>query len=167
MPPDAPMAGVVATSPDEPAGAALSAAGADAGTPPAAPAAEPRLPEALSSSGLGALEPAERAAPAARAAPAPIEPLGLRGEDNPFAPRLSAPAGPAPAGSSLLAVLASYVLPGGGPLPASTTLLLLVQLAVILAALLAGPRPGLFERIVPSGLLGARRGCALAVSRPG
>ena len=57
---------------------------------------------------------------------------------NPFA-TLAAPGGPAPAGSSLLAVLANYVLPGGG-LPTST-LFLFVQLAVILAAFSA-PRLG-------------------------
>jgi hypothetical protein len=57
------------------------------------------------------------------------------------------------------------VLPGGGSLPAST-LFLFVQLAVILAAV-AAPRPGVHERLVAMGLLGARAGHRLAVARPG
>jgi hypothetical protein len=82
---------------------------------------------------------------------------------NPFA-TLAAPGGPAPAGSSLLAVLASYVLPGSG-LP-TTTLLLLVQLAVILAAFVA-PRSGTGERILALGRLGPRHGYRTVLARPG
>ena len=77
---------------------------------------------------------------------------------------IAAPGGPAPAGSSLLAVLASYVLPGSG-IPA-TTLLLFVQLAVILAACLA-PRSGIGERIHAPGLFGPRHGYRTVLARPG
>ena len=87
-------------------------------------------------------------------------------QDNPFQVRLEAQGGPAPVGSSLLAVLASYVLPGGGSLPIQSTLFLFVQLAVILAFALA-PRPGSGERLVLWGLLRSQPGHRLAVRRPG
>jgi hypothetical protein len=93
-------------------------------------------------------------------------PAGASAEDdgaNPFA-TLDAVGGPAPAGSSLLAVLASYVLPGGG-LPTST-LLFFVQLAVILAAFYA-PRSGIGERIHALGRLGPRLGYRTVLARPG
>jgi hypothetical protein len=90
----------------------------------------------------------------------PKEPAG----HNPF-DTISAPGGPAPAGSSLLAVLASYVIPGGGSLPGST-LMLLVQLAVILAAFYA-PRLGLGERVLALGRLGPRFGYRTVLARPG
>jgi peptidoglycan/LPS O-acetylase OafA/YrhL len=77
---------------------------------------------------------------------------------------LVSPVGPAPA-QSLLAVLASYILPGSGPLPAGT-IVLLVMLGVMLVAACA-PRPGGSERIWLSGLLGPGRGHGLAVRRPG
>lgn len=86
--------------------------------------------------------------------------------DNPFPVHLEAQGGPAPVGSSLLAVLASYVLPGGGSLPIQSTLFLFVQLAVILAFALA-PRPGSGERLVLWGLLRSQAGHRLAVRRPG
>ena len=86
--------------------------------------------------------------------------------DNPFQVHLEAQGGPAPVGSSLLAVLASYVLPGGGSLPIQSTLFLFVQLAVILAFALA-PRPGSGERLVLWGLLRSQPGHRLAVRRPG
>ena len=79
---------------------------------------------------------------------------------------MEAQGGPAPVGSSLLAVLASYVLPGGGSLPVQSTLFLFVQLAVILALALA-PRPGTGERLVLWGLLRSQAGHRLAVRRPG
>ena len=86
--------------------------------------------------------------------------------DDPFQVHLEAQGGPAPVGSSLLAVLASYVLPGGGSLPIQSTLFLFVQLAVILAFALA-PRPGSGERLVLWGLLRSQPGHRLAVRRPG
>jgi hypothetical protein len=85
---------------------------------------------------------------------------------SPFEVHLEAQGGPAPAGSSLLAVLASYVLPGSGSLPLQSTLFLFVQLALILAFALA-PRPGVGERLVLWGLLGSQAGHRLAVRRPG
>ncbi len=85
---------------------------------------------------------------------------------SPFQVHLEAQGGPAPVGSSLLAVLASYVLPGGGSLPLQSTLFLFVQLAVILAFALA-PRPGSGERLVLWGLLRSQAGHRLAVRRPG
>jgi hypothetical protein len=126
---------------DAPLTSALSGALGPLGPPPVPPASE-RADEGAGPSAFGA------------------------GDVTPFVVYVNAPFGSAPAGSSLLAVLASYVLPGGGPLPASTTLLLLLQLAVILAALVA-PRPRLFERVVASGLMGHRPGHRLAVCRPG
>ena len=80
------------------------------------------------------------------------------------APQLVSPSGPAPA-QSLLAVLASYILPGTGPVPAGT-IFLLVMLGVLLVAAYA-PRPAGSERIWLAGLLGPRRGHGLAVRRPG
>jgi hypothetical protein len=74
------------------------------------------------------------------------------------------PTGPAPS-QSLLAVLAAYILPGSGPVPAST-IMVLVMLGLILAAVFA-PRPAGAERIWLSGLVGARVGHGLAVRRPG
>ena len=52
---------------------------------------------------------------------------------------LVAPEGVATGGSSLLAVLAGYILPGSGPAPPAT-LMMLVLLGLILAAVYA-PRP--------------------------
>ena len=78
---------------------------------------------------------------------------------------LVAPQNAAPAGSSLLAVLASYILPGSGPAPPAT-LMMLVLLGLVLAAVFA-PRPAGSERIWLSGLLGPRVGHGLAVRRPG
>ena len=76
---------------------------------------------------------------------------------------LDAQGGPAPAGSCLLAVLASYVIPGGWQ-PAIQSMFLFVQLAVILAAL--APRPGSGERLHALGLLGPRHGSRRS-GRPG
>jgi hypothetical protein len=95
----------------------------------------------------------------------PSGPEAAAPEDNPFAQTWDAVGGPAPAGSSLLAVLASYVIPGGGALP-TTTLLLFVQLAVILAAFYA-PRSGIGERIHALGRLGPRLGYRTVLARPG
>ncbi|HSH32943.1 MAG TPA: hypothetical protein VLB31_04935, partial [Actinomycetota bacterium] len=93
--------------------------------------------------------------------------VAFGGEDAPAqiaAPQLVSPAGPAPA-QSLLAVLASYILPGSGPVPAGT-LFVLLMLGVLLWAAY-GPRPAGSERIWLSGLLGPRAGHGVAVRRPG
>jgi hypothetical protein len=85
--------------------------------------------------------------------------------DNPFSEAWDAVGGPMPAGSSLLAVLASYVIPGGGALP-TTTLLFFVQLAVILAACCA-PRLGRGELALALARLGPRSGYRTVLARPG
>ena len=94
-------------------------------------------------------------------------PVVFGAEDAPAriaAPQLVSAGGPAPA-QSLLAVLASYILPGSGPVPAGT-IFLLVMLGVILLAA-GAPRLGGSERIWLSGLVGPGSGHGLAVRRPG
>ncbi len=81
------------------------------------------------------------------------------------APQLVAPVGAAPAGSSLLAVLAGYVLPGTSGPPAST-LVLLIVIGLILGVGYAA-RPQLSEAVVSINLLGASSGHGMAVRRPG
>ena len=112
------------------------------------------------------LEPSAATAPPTRsdAAGGPGVDRGDRSGDNPFA-EFAAPGGPVPAGSSLLAVLASYVIPGGGSLP-GTAMFFLVQLAVILVAF-AAPRAGLGERALALGRLGPRSGYRTVLARPG
>ncbi len=146
-----------------------SAAGAPAIAPPPgvrldAPPPEPSRSEFSPALSLepSSAQPASTSRAAAAAAPgAPAQqPLG----HNPF-DTISAPGGPAPDSSSLLAVLASYVIPGGGAMPGST-LLLLVQLAVILAVFYA-PRLGIGERVLALGRLGPRFGYRTVLARPG
>jgi len=171
-----------ATAPDR-FEAALPAAPATPALAPVAPPTSP--PDAPAATGRGAADPAaarpppqprsrlvealggvDRPAPDALAIGREIGPGAAGAEPdgaNPF-DTLAAPGGPAPAGSSLLAVLASYVLPGSG-LP-STTLLLFIQLAVILAAFYA-PRSGLGERIHALSQLGPRLGYRTVLARPG
>ncbi len=143
-PPDAPMAPTPATRPDPVAADATPLPGTELITT----LGPDRAPDALTL--------AEEAEP------------GPAGQDedaagNPFA-TFGAPDGAVPAGSSLLAVLASYAIPGSG-LP-STTLLLFVQLALILAAFYA-PRSGIGERLVALGRLGPRHGYRTVLARPG
>jgi hypothetical protein len=158
--PDAPVTIV----PDLPA----TAAPADPQDPDLAVPAGFGSPSSILSGPFEGLTPTSTAAPPSVRVSDATPPGGALGpgDVSPFSPRFDAVGGPVPVGSSLLAVLASYVLPGGGPVPGSSTLLLLLQLAVILAALVA-PRPALRERLVLWGLLGARRGHRLAVCRPG
>jgi hypothetical protein len=82
-----------------------------------------------------------------------------------FAASFVAPIGAAPSGSSLLAVLAGYVLPGSGGAPASTIVLLIV-LGLILGVTY-GAFPQMTERLAAGRLLGASAGHGLAVRRPG
>ena len=111
------------------------------------------------------LEPSvSTAAPTRRDAAGPPGPQSGASDDNPFA-TIAAVGGPVPVGSSLLAVLASYVIPGGGALP-TTTLFLFVQLAVILAAFSA-PRLGRGELALALGRLGPRSGYRTVLARPG
>ena len=81
------------------------------------------------------------------------------------APRLVAPPGAAPAGSSLLSVLAGYVLPGVSGPPASTLVLFIVVGLILGVSYAACPQ--LSERLAPGNLLGASTGHRLAVRRPG
>ncbi len=78
---------------------------------------------------------------------------------------MATPVGAAPTGSSLLAVLAGYVLPGSGGAPASTIVLFIV-LGLILG-LTYGAFPQMTERLALGNLMGASRGHGLAVRRPG
>jgi hypothetical protein len=112
------------------------------------------------------LDPARPAA-GAPAAGTPVVPAteAFAGAEAEFAaPQVVSPGGPAPA-QSLLAVLAAYILPGSGPVPAST-IMVLVMLGLILVAVFA-PRPGGSERIWLAGRVGPRVGHGLAVRRPG
>jgi hypothetical protein len=160
--PVAPAARIVAAVPSSSLGA------------PTMPTRRPSPPgpiaDAIAAAGFSNPISLERPDPIAATAPSGRDegPAGFVAEDpgaNPFAVHLEAPGGAAPAGSSLLAVLASYVLPGGGSLP-PTTLFLFLSLAVILAVALA-PRPGAGERLVLLGLLRSLSGHQLAVRRPG
>lgn len=82
-----------------------------------------------------------------------------------LATTIQAPVGAAPPGSSLLAVLAGYALPGVGGMPATSIMfLIIVGLVVTLAY---GVRPRFTERLHLGGLLGASDGHSLAVARPG
>ena len=96
-------------------------------------------------------------------------PVGSRSGDDAFDSGYGVSAGGrwsfAPAGSSLLAVLAGYVLPGGGGAPAST-LVLFIVLGLILGIGYAA-RPQISERVALGRLLGAATGHGLAVCRPG
>jgi hypothetical protein len=174
-PPGAPV--VKLGGPTAPSGVALASLGAPTAPPDVpgvTPAAGPDPPEAASPPPRGAefssiqLEPARPVVtPSSRdggiGGPTAAE-EAAQSDHNPFA-ELTAPGGPAPAGSSLLAVLASYVLPGSGSLPA-TTLLLFVQLAVLLALALA-PRLGRGEPALALGRLGPRSGYRTVLARPG
>ena len=93
--------------------------------------------------------------------------LATRGEEPSFgfAAEMVIPVGPAPAGSSLLAVLAGYVLPGSSGPPAST-LVMLIVIGLILGVGYAA-RPQLTEALASQRLLGASSGHGMAVRRPG
>ena len=93
--------------------------------------------------------------------------LATRGEEPSFgfAAEMVVPVGPAPAGSSLLAVLAGYVLPGSSGPPAST-LVMLIVIGLILGVGYAA-RPQLTEALASQRLLGASSGHGMAVRRPG
>ncbi len=87
--------------------------------------------------------------------------------DGVFSARVEAPIVPIGAGgSSLLAVLASYIIPGSGPVPMSLAITLLAQVAVLLMMMRA-PRQRLAERVVLIGLTAGMTGHRRAVQRPG
>jgi hypothetical protein len=82
-----------------------------------------------------------------------------------FGESVVAPIGTITSGSSLLAVLAGYVLPGVGGPPATT--LIMFVLVGLLVAIARAPRPQLSERLWSGSLMGAASGHGLAVCRPG
>lgn len=188
VPPDTPV-----VTPDTRPAAAISATTWSAATPQAPVVTLPKGPEdqvtpAVAATQPDAAPPAKR--PVAHVAPAPglerftLDPSGpavqqitapvrtdpvsfgheVQPPDN-LTVELVAPQVAAPAGSSLLAVLASYILPGSGPVPPAT-FMMLVLLGLILAVAYA-PRPSGSERIWLSGLLGPSSGHDPAVRRPG
>ncbi len=116
---------------------------------------------------LGPSSPRDPIALAARPA------SGTRGTDGDerstgstiFDAQLVAPTDTAPAGSSLLAILAGYALPGGGGAPAST-LVLFIVVGLIVGLGYAACAQGT-ERIALGRLLGAASGHRPAVCRPG
>ena len=95
----------------------------------------------------------------------PGMPFGEEGRSALFSESVAAPVGSVTSGSSLLAVLAGYVLPGVGGPPAST--LIMFVLVGLIVALARAPRPQLSERLHVGALLGAASGHGLAVCRPG
>ena len=99
------------------------------------------------------------------AIPAGLGTLGDQGASALFSEAVEAPIGTISSGSSLLAVLAGYVLPGVGGPPAST--LIMFVLVGLIVAIARAPRPQLSERAFAGALLGAASGHGLGVQRPG
>jgi hypothetical protein len=91
--------------------------------------------------------------------------FGEEGGSTLFSESVSVPFGSVTSGSSLLAVLAGYVLPGVGGPPASTIVMFI--LVGLIVAIARAPRPQLSERAHDGALLGAARGHGLVVCRPG
>ncbi len=110
------------------------------------------------------------ARPPAATASLPHPPTGADAttatKDDVFGARVEAPMSAVAGGSSLLAVLASYALPGSGPVPMSLALVMFAQLAIMLGMMRA-PRVHLSERLVIVGLLAGDAGHRRAVQRPG
>ena len=165
VPPDAPVITPVApptAPPDAPTGAATSEAASDALATTAREATPRSSLEALG--GVSRAPDALTATASRDIGPGPAGQSAAHEDgENPF-DTLTATGGPASAGSSLLSVLASYVMPGGG-LPVAT-IILFIQLAVILAAFYA-PRAGIAERIHALGRLGPMHGYRTVLARPG
>jgi hypothetical protein len=160
------------------------AAATDAPAPtraePAAAAAPPRRSEAAVSGlltrnaplhqNLMALDPDRGHSPVAPVDATAIErgpgtAFGEEGGSTLFSESVSVPFGSVSSGSSLLAVLAGYVLPGVGGPPASTIVMFI--LVGLIVAIARAPRPQLSERAHDGALLGAARGHGLVVCRPG
>ena len=156
---------VLPSGPEEQVAAAVEATPPAKVTPP--PAATPREPRAVLPDQLISLDPARDALAAmtAQESTLPSVPDEAVPGDPGLTQHLVAPVGSSQNGSSLLAVLAGYVLPGSGAPPAST-IMMLVLLGLVLAAIYA-PRPQGSERLYLSGLLGPRAGHGMAVRRPG
>ena len=153
---DTPVVPVAETSPPDPAG-------------PSASALSGLLTrDAALHQDLFTLDPHLTRAPAAvapTAIPAGLGTLGDQGASALFSEAVEAPIGTISSGSSLLAVLAGYVLPGVGGPPAST--LIMFVLVGLIVAIARAPRPQLSERAFAGALLGAASGHGLGVQRPG
>lgn len=146
----------------------------------AAPATEPAGPSASAISGLltrdaalhqnlVTLDPHFARAPLAAVATTPIpQGLGRLGDEGTsalFSEAVEAPIGAVTSGSSLLAVLAGYVLPGVAGPPAST--IIMFVLVGLIVAIARAPRPQLSERAFAGVLVGAASGHGQGVQRPG
>ena len=119
---------------------------------------------------LFTLDPEQGRSPVAPVGATTIErgpgmPFGEESGSALFSESVAAPIGTVGSGSSLLAVLAGYVLPGVGGPPAST--LVMFILVGLIVAIARAPRPQLSERAHDGTLLGAACGHGLAVCRPG
>lgn len=67
---------------------------------------------------------------------------------NPFQPRLVSPLGPAPSGSQFFEVLAQYAMAGGSGPPTGVALILLVQIATVVAAFALRTPRSMFQMIL-------------------
>ena len=74
--------------------------------------------------------------------------VGYGGSKNPFAAQLVSPVGPAPGGSQLFEVLAQYVMAGGSGPPTGVALILLVQIATVVAAFALRTPRSMFQMIL-------------------
>ncbi len=169
LPPVRPKVSVDASVPDAPASVTPTAATPRHTAAPVAAKVSTAAGGALHQD-LLKLDPVHARPAAATPPPTLDQPKGqpLAGEvtdPSLFAQTAVAAVGGIQSGSSLLAVLAGYVLPGvAGPPATSIIMFILVGLIVGIAR---APRPQLSERLHLGGLLGARSGHGLAVCRPG
>jgi hypothetical protein len=165
----APALSIAPAAPDAPAAAGPMAVPSTPDAPaPTKAAAAPKASDIFLTTSLGSVDTTtELAVPEASVpvAPGPGDGFAPNPPSVEIAPTFVAPIGAAPSGSSLLAVLAGYVLPGGGGAPASTIVLLIV-LGLILGVTY-GAFPQMTERLAAGRLLGASAGHGLAVRRPG
>ena len=153
---------------DTPVGPVTEAAPADPAGPSASALSGLLTRDAALHQDLFTLDPHLMRAPAPvapTAIPAGLGTLGDQGASALFSEAVEAPIGTISSGSSLLAVLAGYVLPGVGGPPAST--LIMFVLVGLIVAIARAPRPQLSERAFAGALLGAASGHGLGVQRPG
>lgn len=160
------VADVNASVPDAPS-VVVKAVAADTAPPPLAPRVERTTTLRQE---IFTLNPEQSRSPVAPVGATTIErgpgmPFGEESGSAIFSESVAAPIGAVGSGSSLLAVLAGYVLPGVGGPPAST--LVMFILVGLIVAIARAPRPQLSERAHDGTLLGAACGHGLAVCRPG
>ena len=159
----------LAAATDTPVVVAADPAG-DGPPPPASVVSGLLTKDAALHQNLFTLNPDESRSPVAPVGATTIErgpgmPFGEESGSALFSESVAAPIGAVGSGSSLLAVLAGYVLPGVGGPPAST--LVMFILVGLIVAIARAPRPQLSERAHDGTLLGAACGHGLAVCRPG